>query len=211
MKKIVILISLAFLIIIGAMVSLVKKGVSLRANTLITPSKISKNDSNVGPAIAQRLFPDFQASEILIIGLPAGNSRLQIVAEQIAASASQLLGAPIHRVDDKLNPQDCKKLCWIVVQPEEAQELEQNKYIESVIKPLGRSYFTLNLIEFRRLEKNQSELEISQCEKEKLLDFKCLSLLSIKDAERKMKMADQLYFFMKKYQDRGHYLFLQTF
>ncbi|MDG0815503.1 hypothetical protein [Bdellovibrio svalbardensis] len=205
MKKIIAMLSLASLIIMGAMIYLVKKGVSLRADTLIKPSEISTNDTNVSHAVAYRLFPDFQSHDMIIVGVPEEDSRLQVLAEQIAIEAEKLLGQPIHRAADKMHLQDCGKLCWVKVKPEEAQELEKNSYIPSVIQPLGRTYFTLNLLEFSGYDAEA----LSACEQEKRLDLKCLVTLSVKQAERKMKDPNKRYFFMKKYEDRGNYLLLQ--
>ncbi len=205
MKKIIFILSLAFLIITGAMAYLIKKGVSLRADTLIKPSEISANDTNVSHAVAYRLFPDFQSHDMIIVGVPENDSRLQVLAEQIAIESEKLLGQPIHRASDKNKLQDCGKLCWVKVAPEESQELEKNPYIESIIQPLGRSYFTLNLIEFA----DYDHAVVDSCEQEKRLDLKCLVTLSVKEAQRKMKDSNKRYFFMKKYQDRGNYLLLQ--
>lgn len=205
MKKIIFILSLASLIMVGAMIYLVKEGVSLRAATLIKPSEVSANDTNVSHAVAYRLFPDFQSHDLIVVGVPEEESRLQVLAEQIAIEAEKLLGQPIHRASDKLNLQACAKLCWVKVKPEEAQELEKNSYIESVIQPLGRSYFTLNLIEFTDYDHSA----VTACEKEKRLDLKCLVALSVKEAQRKMKDQNKRYFFMKKYEDRGNYLLLQ--
>lgn len=205
MKKIIIILSLASLIMIGTMISLIKKGVSLRADTLISPSEINTNDTNVSHAVAYRLFPEFQSHDIIIVGVPEADSRLQVLAEQIAIEAEKLLGQPIHRAADKMNLQNCGKLCWIKVTQEEAQELEKNSYITSVIQPLGRTYFTLNLSEFA----DYDHAAVTACEQERRLDLKCLTVLSIKEAERKMKDASKRYFFMKRYEDRGNYLFLQ--
>jgi hypothetical protein len=209
MKKIIVILTLASLIIVAAMVSLVKKGISLRINTLIKPSEISANDENVAPAIAKRLFPDLQSSDILIIGLPINNPRLAAITEKFIKETATLLKRPINTAANKTNLKDCTRLCVVITSPMESQELEKNIYIESAVAPLGRNYFTLNIAEFdTSVDMNGAEME--NCEKEKFLDFKCLALISLRDSKRKMKDPTKKYFFMKKYQDRGHYLFLQS-
>lgn len=205
MRKILFILTLACLIIVAAMGFLLKKGVSLRAATLITPSEISPGDNNVSHAVAYRLFPDLQRSDIMILGLPEGDSRMQVLAEQIALHAEQLLGQPLHRASNKMDLTNCPKLCWVTVLPNEAQELEKNAYIDNVIKPLNRSYFTLNLHGFEMYD----EALVRSCESEKFLDYKCLVTLSIAEASRKMKDSSKRYFFMKRYEDRGNYLFIQ--
>lgn len=208
MKKIIVILTLASLIIVAAMVSLVKKGISLRANTLITPSEITTNDENVAPAIAKRLFPDLQSSDILIVGIPANNPRLNGITEKFFSEITLLLGHPINKAIDKTDLKNCAKLCVVLTPPTDSQELETNFYIESTVSPLKRHFFTLNISEFDPTETVDTAI-MDNCEKEKFLDLKCLSLISIRDSKRKMKNPAKKYFFMKKYQDRGHYLFIQ--
>lgn len=205
MKKIIAILVLASLIIIAAMIHLLKDGVSLRAATLISPSVVSDGDINVAHGVAYRLFPDFQRYDMVLVGIDEADSRLQALSEQIAIEVEKLLGQPLHRAQDKMNLQDCPKLCWVKVKPEESQELEPNNYIPTVIQPLGRQYFTLNLIQFADLD----EAALAGCEKEKRLDMKCLITLSVREAKRKMKDPNKRYFFMKRYEDRGNYLMLQ--
>ncbi|HWU42805.1 MAG TPA: hypothetical protein VN132_05175, partial [Bdellovibrio sp.] len=123
----------------------------------------------------------------------------------IALQAEQLLGQPLHRANNKMDLQNCPKLCWVPVSASEAQELEKNNYIESVIKPLRRSYFTLNMNEFTDYDKTI----IAKCEQEKRLDFSCFQALSIMNAQKRMKDPNKRYFFMNRYEDRGNYLLLQ--
>lgn len=205
MKKIIVILVLASLIIVGAMIHLLKDGVSLRAATLISPSVVSDGDINVAHGVAYRLFPDFQRYDMILVGVDEADSRLQALSEQIAIEAEKLLGQPLHRASDKMNLKDCAKLCWVKVKPEESQELEPNNYIANVIKPLGKEYFTLNLIQFAELD----ESALAGCEQEKRLDMKCLITLSVREAKRKMKDPSKRYFFMKRYEDRGNYLMLQ--
>lgn len=205
MKQIAAILTLASAIIVGAMVYLVKQGVSLRAESLISPSEITANDANISHGVAYRLFPELQRNDIILVGVPADNPRLQAVADQIAAQAEHLLGQPVHRATDKNSLKDCGKLCWVQVTPDEAQELAANPYIDSVIKPLTMNYFTLNLTEFSDYDHEA----VKACENEKRLDFKCLVTLSVLEAQRKMKDSSRRYFFMKRYEDRGNYLMVQ--
>lgn len=208
MRNIIVILTLAGLIIVAAMTFLVKKGVSLRAASLIAPSEISERDENIGPALANRLFPDLQRTDIILVGLPANNPRLEIIMQHFVFEAGKLLGHSLQKASDKNNLTDCKRPCLVVVNPMEAQELEENSYIKNYVQPLNREYFTLNLIEFLGQEQ-MSAADQNICEHQKFLDFKCLHILSVHESKRKMKDPKKQYFFMKKYQDRSHFTFIQ--
>ncbi|HEX7672826.1 MAG TPA: hypothetical protein VF412_01575 [Bdellovibrio sp.] len=206
MKVITTILVVAFLIITGAMISLIKRGVSLRPSTLITPSEVSANLQNISHGVAYRLFPDFQSYDLFVVGVPADNAELQQIAKDIKAQAEALLKQPIHEAAGKADLQNCAKPCWVTVTPDEAQELTPgNPYIEQTVLPLNRNYLTLTLTEFTDYDHGI----ISQCENEKRLDFPCLKALSIQEAQRKMKDPKKRYFFLRQYRDHEHFLFIQ--
>lgn len=206
MKVITTILVVAFLIITGAMIFLIKKGVSLRPSTLITPSEISANLQNVSHGVAYRLFPDFQSYDLFVVGVPADNAELQQIARDIKVQAEALLKQPIHEAASKTDLQNCLKPCWVTATPEEAQELTAgNPYIEQTVLPLNRNYLTLTLTDFTDYDHSI----IPQCEDEKRLDFPCLKALSIQEAQRKMKDPKKRYFFLRQYRDHEYFLFIQ--
>lgn len=204
MKKILILLAIAFAIISVCMIMLTTKGVSLRAATLISPSTVQDFPKHVAEVVVHPLFPAFKSNDILLVGVSAG-SRMEALLPEIRAAAEVRLKTAFHVPVDPGRLEECPRPCWVVVKPEEAQQLVPNDYIDKVVRPLGRRFFTLNLIEFDSFDPTRLEF----CEAEKRLDLECLVTLSIKAAHRKMKDPAQRYFFMRKYNHSDYFLFVQ--
>jgi hypothetical protein len=54
-----------------------------------------------------------------------------------------------------------------------------------------------------------NELVPDLCENQKRLTIDCLIPLSVRDVKKKIKDPTQLYFFLRKYNDRDYFLFVQ--
>lgn len=209
MKKIIALLTIAFLIITACIIYLITSGVSIRAATLIRPSAIGPQLQNIAKGITVRLAPELQNSQIVVWGLDLQNlenqevlNSTQIEFERIYQKKVQII-ADAHQKDLQ-ELKACHEVCWLLVPPGQAHQLESNPLIESQIKSLQKTFFTLTLIPFQKVE------EVPQnCIDQKRLSFECLKLVSVHEAQRKMKDPNQRYFFMKKYLDLDYFLFIQ--
>lgn len=204
MKTLTIVLGIAFAIISACMIMLTKRGVSLRSLALIKPSEIQNFPKGVAEAVVHPLFPEFTAKDIVLVASD-DNERLKALADEIRLTAGKRLGVEYHVASDPRNLQDCAKPCWVNVSHEKAQQLVPNEYIDQVIRPMARPFFTLNLTEFD----NYDASKVEQCESEKRLDPECLTTLAIKAAQRKMRDAGKRYFFMQKYNLSDYFVFIQ--
>lgn len=208
MKKLIWIISLGFLLISAAMIYLLKTGISLHMATLIKPSVAEADLKNVAQAVVFRMYPEFQSAHYVLWGtLPVAEDEerlfaaikaeyerifhlnVQLITEASSASAEDLRG--------------CGKPCWIFTTKENANELTKNEFIEGKLRPLAAPYFNITLIPFVLGVKAPSH-----CLNEKRLTYECLTTLAMEASERKVKTKER-YFFLKKYNDRDFFLFVQ--
>lgn len=204
MKTISIVIAVAFVIISACMIMLTKKGVSLRTARLISPSEIHEFPESVAKAVVHPLFPEFKSSDIILVATD-NSPHLQALLDQIRWSAEAKLGFTYNISKDPMSVASCPRPCWVQVQPQQAQQLVANEYVDQVVRPLNRAFFTLNTIEFDGYDSSKLE----HCEAEKRLDLECLVTLSVKAAQKKMKDPSKRYFFMQKYNHSDYFLFVQ--
>lgn len=208
MKKITVLLALAFLIISACVIYLVRSGVSLRAAPIIRPSIVTSGDHNIPPSLAIRLSPDFQSAHYVLWGaLPDG--RTEKLMNETKNEYEKLSHRGVTLLQDPLNasPEDFKKCpapCWMLVPNDQVNEMLENEFLDQKIRPLQSSHISITMVPFKR------DVEIPEvCLDQKRLTPDCLKPLSIHAAHRKMKEKGQRYFFMNKYQDRDFFLFIE--
>lgn len=210
MKKIGFLLGGAFVLITVCMLYLVRKGISLRTAPLIKPTEISADRHNIGEHLVLRLFPELQSNDVILWGVLPETPESQNLLKVAAADYEKTFKTPVHIISNAATAssediKNCGKPCWILLDKDKANELTPNEFITQNIQPLNRPYITLTLVNFTGTE------EVTQaCEDQHRLHLDCLVQLSVRDAKKKMKDPNKLYFFLRKYNDRDYFLFTQT-
>lgn len=205
-KKLIVLLSICGVLISACMVFLVVRGVSLRTAPLIRPSVISGDDHVIARAVASRLFAEWQSNDLILVGTPLPSEWSERIAtlmkDEIRVVSKKALSEP----PPGSAPNLCTDLCWLTVPSEQALDLAPGEFIKTAVQTDGRPFITLHFIEFSGYEHDI----VDECEREQRLDFRCLRTLAIKESRRKMKDPTKRYFFMRKYNHRDYFLFLQT-
>lgn len=193
------------------MVNLTRDGVSIRSAPIIGPSPQGVEQKNVAVAVVSRLFPDFQNADYVVIGsssefkiAPQIINDLKLVYEQQFRKNIRILADSADLNLETLAK--CEKPCWILTSETQSNELSINNRLPKMLDSLENvNHFHLTLIPFRTVP-NPSET----CIAEKRLSLSCITELSIHEVSKKFKDPMVSYFFMRKYQDRDYFLFIQT-
>ncbi|MNL22704.1 hypothetical protein D3C87_1440610 [compost metagenome] len=98
----------------------------------------------------------------------------------------------------------CEKPCWLLISKEVANELTINSFIEEKIAPLKKEFINISFLSF---EKNEAVAE--KCDQEKRLTLDCIGPVSVREVQKKLKDPAQRYFFLRKYNDRDFFIFIQ--
>jgi len=209
MKKITIILTLSFILISACMIYLIVSGVSLRSASLISPSVMSPDRHSIAKGLVIRLFPDLQNARYILWGTLPETEESQKVLAFFIEEYEQAFKAPMHilRNAETASPEElqaCEKPCLLMLSATSAHELSTNEFIEKKIRPLKQEYFNITWVPFYN---NETVPEV--CEKQKRLTMDCLIPLSIRDIKKKIKDPNQLYFFLRKYNDRDYFLFVQ--
>lgn len=202
------LIAVALVLITTCLIYLMSSQISLRPATLIKPSVADDDLKNVAQGVALRMFPEFQSSHYILWGIkpPLGDEEklfvlIQQEYERIFHLKVQIIDNPDQVTEGDL--QNCPKPCWLLIDKSHANELSRNEFIEKKLRPLARPYINLTLLPFDLGVKAPSH-----CLSEKRLSLECLISLSSEASERKIK-TNHRYFFLKKYNEKDFFLFLQ--
>lgn len=209
MKKIVIILAMAFVIISACMIYLVMSGVSLRSAPIIRPSEMSADRQNIAHGLVYRLSPEFKDTHYVLWGFLPLNEESKRVLDFTRTEYEKIFQQPVHIIENAESAtaeqiQACEKPCWLLLPQEKANELTKNEYIEQKIQPTQQTYFSMTWLPFTQLEDVPD-----YCIREKRLTIECLRVLGIQEFQRKMKIGHQ-HFFLKKYNDRDFFLFFQT-
>lgn len=211
MKVFGILFGLFFVMASAIMINLTRGGVSIRSAPIISPSPQGFELKNVATSVVLRLFPDFQTANFVVIGYPADlKAATQIVNDLKLDYEKNFRQSVSMLVDDgKLTSEQlfqCHQPCWILTAETKANELtEENKIPKMLSEVPNFKHFHLTLIPFLEISEPTAE-----CIAEQRLGLNCLIQLSIHQVRKKMKDPNESYFFMRKYQDRDYFLFIQT-
>ncbi|QDK43921.1 hypothetical protein DOM22_01455 [Bdellovibrio sp. ZAP7] len=209
MKKIFTILGLVFIIITFCMIYLVRKGVSLRSEPLIRPTVISADQRNIASHTVLRIFPDLQQNHYVIWGVLPETPDTQLLMTHFMEEYYKKLQIPVHIIQNGLEAsteeiQNCPKPCWIKMPHDQANELSANKFISSKIEPTQKAHITITTMPF-----NGDEVVPEYCDQQQRLTLDCVTPVSVREIHRKMKDPKQLYFFLRKYNDRDFFLFVQ--
>lgn len=209
----------AFFIVFGifcaiatfVMIKVTRDGVSIRSAPIISPSPQGEAGKNISVAVVTRLFPDFQNASYVVVGSPADmTSAEQIINDLKVAYEGQFKKSiTLLKDDGQLNLEkiaQCAIPCWILTSETQAHELSNENPVPQILNKLeGIQHFSLTLIPFSNVPETSEE-----CVAEKRLSLHCIIPLSIHQVRKKFKDPAIAYFFMRKYQDRDYFLFIQT-
>lgn len=210
MKKIIFVLCFASVIMIGVLIFLVQNGISLRSAPIIRPSLMTSDQTNVAHSIVLRLFPDFQTSDYVVIGLDPQSAKTMTLVQLLKNEYEQVFKKTVSFLSDSptLTTEEfskCSPPCWFLTTQDKANELTQKLPLARFHhKESERSSFNLTLLQFQR------DLEVPPpCVEEKRLSFECLIPLSVHEARRRMTDPSGRYFFVRKYNERDYFIFME--
>lgn len=196
MKIIITLLAVAFLLIAGVMISLLRSGGALQSAGVMKPAEISSGFSRIGELVTLRLFPEFDTAQHVLWLLEEGDESLDEIPKSAHAHWKGQKPSTLHdlRVGAEVN---CVERCW---------------YIQNLNTPLSD--------DLKQKMKNQPSTEIlvqrfdrdekvsEHCEGQKILDAACMRPVSVREVRRKIKTPTP-HFFMRRYLDSQFYLYVE--
>ncbi len=209
MKTIISIVMIFFVLIAIVLIHLTRDGVSLRTAPIIGASHQDSDYKNVARSVINRLFPDFQTATHVVIGyLPNSGESVQVI-ELMKADYKKTFNKDISMLADNgqltaENLKQCPVPCWITTEQKNANELAGAPLSQFLDQQPGVQHFHITIMPFREITEPSTE-----CLSEKRLTFDCLVPISIYEARKKMKKPELMYFFMRKYQERDYFLFIQ--
>lgn len=210
MKKMWAFLTVGLLVISACMIYFVTHGVSMRTEPMIDPSIITVDHQNIADGLITRLFPELQNDAYILWGAPLDSAEFMTTLtitkkkyeERFGKNVTLLLAAEQRTTDEIKN---CALPCWIVVDTKNANQLLTNDFIVKKMTPLNKSFFTLTWLPFTR-----NEAVPKECEEQKRIErLDCIRTLTVRDSLRRMKKQDQLYFFLRRYNEKDYFLFVQ--
>lgn len=195
MKITYVLLGAAFLLMTGIMLSLLKSGGALRPVGVIKPTEYSTDIDYIGKSVALRMFPEFHASDNVIWYLDHQDESFVQILQSAYAHHQSSNKQPLRDLRQSLEL--CQGKCWYVQQlgnslPENLiQEMKNKKNIEIFIQDF-----------------NRNETVPAECENQKIMEYKCIKPVSIREVRRKIKSSAP-HFFMRRYQDSQFYLYIE--
>jgi len=198
MKIIGAVLAVAFLIIAGVLISLVRSGGALKPAGVIKPAEIGSDPGLIGKQIAVRLYPDFHAAQHVIWRLQGGEEVLAEIA-RTALVNSRALAKPtlVDLRNDKEVQENCIEHCWYVIEIDrELPKSVSSKIKDTPIAEIFIQYFDRN------------EKVPEACENEKILTTTCMRPVSVREVRRKIKTPAP-HFFMQRYFSSQFFLFIE--
>lgn len=192
------------------MLKLTRGGVSIRSAPIIGASPQGLEYKNIAPAVLNRLFPDFQMANYVVIGAAANLKMGSQIINELKTRYEEQFKKTVTLISDDQNVTEenilnCAQPCWILTSETQAHELSAENKIPQILKKYENiNHFHITLIPFSKVSEPTAE-----CVAEKRLDLACLIQLSIHEVSKKFKDRTASYFFMRKYQDRDYFLFIQ--
>lgn len=192
------------------LITLTHDGVSMRSAPIISPSPQGDEYRNVAKAVLNRLFPDFQMAGYVVVGSAADLKMGPQVINEMKTGFEQQFKKTVTLLSDDGNVSaekilKCAQPCWILTSENQANELSEANKIPQILNRLENvKHFQITFIPFLGVPDPSPE-----CVAEKRLSLRCLIPLSIHEVRKKFKDPAVSYFFMRKYEDRDYFLFLQ--
>lgn len=206
------LLALGFLITGLCMFYLLRSGVSLRTAPIISPSPVKEDLKEMTNSLFVRLLPELRPHDYIVWGALPLNDETRKLIHQLMARYEQIYKSSVQLVPDGTNVdnsflENCQKPCWILLPSSHAHELTGNDWIQRHPVLPERSYGTISIVYYARPSVKPEVSE--ECLKEKKLDLECLKQVSLRDAWKKMKDPQERYFFVRQYNQRDLFLFIE--
>ena len=204
-KKVYALLILTLIAITLVMISLLKKGVTLRLEPLIKPTVIDSNFEPVARHLFLRLFPDFQDADYIIWSFDTESEETELFKIRIKSEFESKINKKLSFYDFSLEkPQNdldlCSKPCWIYSKSQQDAEI-----IEQTMRAKQNNYRVIYGIHYTEVP------EVSEaCLSQSRLEYKCIPPIALNDVKKKLKDNSARYFFLKKYLDLHFYLFIKN-
>ncbi|MBC7465008.1 MAG: hypothetical protein H7256_03360 [Bdellovibrio sp.] len=210
MKKMWILLSGGLIVISACMIYFILHGISLRTEPIIDPSIISQDHQNIADGLLTRLFPELQNDAFILWGASLDSAEFMTTVTLTKKTYEQRFGKSVTLLMDAENKtaeeiKNCAAPCWILVDTKNANQLVTNNFVEQKLKPLKKEFFTITWLPFKI-----NEVVPAECENQKRIDrLDCIRTLTVRDSLRRLKKKDQLYFFLRRYNEQDYFLFVQ--
>jgi len=183
------------------MISIIKKGVTLRLQPLIKPTVLEKNLEPMARHLFLRMFPDFQQVDYVILNFEVKSSETELFFSQITNEFEKKLNQKINTLSQSfVSINDCPAPCWAISNSE--SELGEWK------KQLTEKSKKWIVIHWKSYEKVESVPEV--CLNQRILSQECLRPVAVNDVKKRLKDPKARYFFLKKYLDTDFYLFVKS-
>lgn len=211
MKTFFVLLAISCVLASAVLIKLTREGISIRSAPIIAPSPQGVGYSNIAKSLVNRLFPDFQMSNYLVIGRSAGLEMADSIVSDLKARYEDQFQKTVTILTDDGNISadaiaKCAQPCWILTAETNANELSEYQKIPQILDSMeNTNHFHITLIPFSNVPEPTQD-----CIDEKRLTLGCLIPLSIHEVSKKFKDKNATYFFVRKYKDRDYFLFLQT-
>jgi hypothetical protein len=210
-KTFFVLLAISCVLASAVLIKLTREGISIRSAPIIAPSPQGARYSNIAKSLLNRLFPDFQMSNYLVIGRSTGLEMAEPIISDLKTKFEEQFQKTVTLLADDGNLSadaiaKCAQPCWILTSETEANELSGAQKIPLILNSMeNTNHFHITLIPFFNVPE-----PTQNCIDEKRLTLGCLVPLSIHEVSKKFKDKNTSYFFMRKYKDRDYFLFLQT-
>lgn len=188
MKAITIILGIAFLIITGVMINLVRSGGALKPAGLIKPAELGDDPGQVAKQIATRMYPEFHASKNVTWRVQSGSEYLANIPQAVLAHHKTASRPTLQDLRDG-GQATCLDNCWYI------QDLDAPAPAEPTTEIFVQHF-------------DRDERVPEACDREKILKVECLRPLSVREVRRKIK-TQAPHYFMQRYLKSEFFLFIE--
>ncbi|MFP5520474.1 MAG: hypothetical protein ACLGGX_11265 [Bdellovibrionia bacterium] len=205
MKWVIGVLGACLILISIGMIIVTKRGVSVRTAPLIKPTLIDQKQNQIAEHLFLRLFPEWQQTELWIIGSDNSQEQTAIISELKAVIERQLKKTITISNTASFTTQDlqnCPAPCWVVTETTKANTLNSKQLTDLA---LLKRMQTLTFLNFNR------NVEPSPtCLDEKIVSFDCMTPIGVNEVRKKLKDTHGRYFFARKYLDHDFFIFIEA-
>lgn len=199
-KKIYWIFGIVFLVISSAMITIIKRGVTLRLQPLIKPTQLENNLEPMARHLFLRMFPDFQQADYVIWNFEGASKETELFFSQI----TNRFESEIKKVNF-LSPNhallgECPAPCWAT-----STSVSQLSDLKKQLVGLNKKWIVIHWKNY-----NAVEVVSDVCLNQKILSEECIIPVAVNDVKKRLKDPSVRYFFLKKYLDRDFYLFIKS-
>lgn len=199
-KKIYWIFGIVFLIISLAMVAILKRGVTLKLQPLIKPTKLEVNLEPMARHLFLRMFPDFQQAEYVVWNFESETKETELFYSQVSSRFESEM-KKINFLDPNSSLlEECAAPCWVT-----ATSASQLTELKKQLEGTDKKWIVIHWKTYHAVE-DVSEV----CLNQKVLSEDCIRPVAVNDVKKRLEDPNVRYFFLKKYLDRDFYLFVKS-